>query len=81
MKHKQTGSSVPSGKIYNRRKDKRKIGMESGDGFDADFCVIIELDRKVNVKPCGWIFRVFYGIQEPNSLPMMPFSPSMTKMA
>lgn len=32
--------SVPSGKIYNRNKDKqknRKIGREFRDGFDADF--------------------------------------------
>ena len=32
--------SVPSGKTYNRKKDKqknRKIGREFSDGFDADF--------------------------------------------
>lgn len=32
--------SVPSGKTYNRNKDKqknRKIGREFRDGFDADF--------------------------------------------
>ena len=32
--------SVPSGKIYNREKDKqerRRIGKEFSDGFDADF--------------------------------------------
>ena len=33
-------SGVPSGKTYNRNKDKqknRKIGREFSDGFDADF--------------------------------------------
>lgn len=32
--------SVPSGKTYNRKKDKqerRRIGKEFRDGFDADF--------------------------------------------
>ena len=32
--------SVPSGKTYNREKDKqerRRIGREFSDGFDADF--------------------------------------------
>jgi hypothetical protein len=29
--------SVPSGKVYNRKKDKRRIGVESRNGFDADF--------------------------------------------
>lgn len=32
--------SVPSGKVYNRKKDKqerRRIGVESRDGFDVDF--------------------------------------------
>lgn len=32
--------SVPSGKIYNRKKDKqknRRIGREFSDGFDVDF--------------------------------------------
>lgn len=32
--------SVPSGKTYNRNKDKqerRRIGREFSDGFDADF--------------------------------------------
>ena len=32
--------SVPSGKTYNRNKDKRKIGREFGDGLDVDFIVI-----------------------------------------
>lgn len=31
--------SVPSGKVYNRKKEKRRIGVESRDGLDADFCV------------------------------------------
>jgi hypothetical protein len=29
--------SVPSGKIYNRKMEKRRIGVESRNGFDADF--------------------------------------------
>ena len=29
--------SVPSGKVYNRKKEKHRIGVESRDGFDADF--------------------------------------------
>ena len=36
--------SVPSGKTYNRKKDKqknRKIGREFSDGFDADFLLDI----------------------------------------
>ncbi len=28
--------SVPSGKIYNRKKEKQRIGMEFNDGFHAD---------------------------------------------
>ena len=28
--------SVPSGKTYNRKKDKNRIGKEFSDGFDAD---------------------------------------------
>ena len=46
--------SVPSGKTYNRNKDKQKIGREFRDGFDADFVVmcvggtlILSLDEKV----------------------------------
>ena len=38
---------VPSGKTYNRNKDKqksRKIGREFSDGFDVDF-VIMEKTR------------------------------------
>lgn len=30
--------SVPSGKVYNRKKEKQRIGVESRNGFDADFC-------------------------------------------
>ena len=33
--------SVPSGKVYNRKKEKRRIDVESGNGFDADFFVLI----------------------------------------
>ena len=29
--------SVPSGKVYNRKKEKQRIGVESRNGFDADF--------------------------------------------
>lgn len=29
--------SVPSGKVYNRKKEKKRIGVEFRDGFDADF--------------------------------------------
>lgn len=29
--------SVPSGKVYNRKKEKRKIGAESREGFGTDF--------------------------------------------
>lgn len=29
--------SVPSGKVYNRKKEKQRIGVGSRDGFDADF--------------------------------------------
>ena len=29
--------SVPSGKVYNRKKEKHRIGVESRNGFDADF--------------------------------------------
>ncbi len=31
--------SVPSGKVYNRKKEKHRIGVESRNGFDADFFV------------------------------------------
>ena len=40
--------SVPSGKIYNRKKDKRKnrrIGREFSDGFDVDFIFIMDKTR------------------------------------
>ena len=34
--------SVPSGKAYNRKKEKQRIGVEFRNGFDADlFCRII----------------------------------------
>ncbi len=34
--------SVPSGKTYNRKKEKQRIGKEFRNGFDADlFCKII----------------------------------------
>ena len=31
--------SVPSGKMYNRKKDKERIGIEFRDEFNADFYV------------------------------------------
>ena len=37
--------SVPSGKTYNRKKDKqerRRIGKEFSDGFDADFLLYVK---------------------------------------
>ena len=40
--------SVPSGKTYNRNKDKqesRKIDREFSDGFDVDFIVFMEKTR------------------------------------
>ena len=33
--------SVPSGKAYNRKKEKERISKEFRDGFDADFLYII----------------------------------------
>lgn len=32
--------SVPSGKVYNRKKEKQRIGVESRKGFDADFVTL-----------------------------------------
>ncbi len=32
--------SVPSGKVYNRKKEKQRIGVESRNGFDADFFIL-----------------------------------------
>ena len=37
--------SVPSGKTYNRKKEKQRIGRDSQNGFDADFFVIFEKSR------------------------------------
>ena len=40
--------SVPSGKTYNRKKDKqknRRIGREFSDGFDVDFIFIMDKTR------------------------------------
>ena len=42
--------SVPSGKVYNRKKDKqerRRIGVESRDGFNADFFKISIYQKRV----------------------------------
>lgn len=41
--------SVPSGKVYNRKKEKRKIGVESKDGFDADFFSVINRLRMASI--------------------------------
>lgn len=41
--------SVPSGKVYNRKKEKRKIGVESKDGFDADFFSVINRFRMASI--------------------------------
>ena len=35
--------SVPSGKVYNRKKEKQRIGVESRNGFDAEVFVWIFL--------------------------------------
>ena len=32
--------SVPNGKVYNRNKEKQKIGGEFRNGFNADFFVL-----------------------------------------
>ena len=32
--------SVPSGKVYNRKKEKQRIGVGSRNGFDADFFIL-----------------------------------------
>lgn len=47
----QVTRSVPSGKTYNREKDKqkrRRIGKEFRDGFDADFLICFQesIDKK-----------------------------------
>ena len=33
--------SVPSGKTYNRKKEKQRIGREFKNGFDADFLFVV----------------------------------------
>ena len=33
--------SVPSGKVYNRKKEKQKIGREFKNGFDADLSLCV----------------------------------------
>ena len=43
--------SVPSGKTYNRNKEKQKIGREFSDGFDADFFVSMGKIRNI-MKRC-----------------------------
>lgn len=42
--------SVPSGKIYNRKKEKQRIGREFNDGFHAD-----PLSLKVALRR-GWLY-------------------------
>ena len=34
--------SVPSKKTYNRKKEKQRIGRESGNGFDAGFLFYVQ---------------------------------------
>lgn len=44
---------VPSGKVYNRKKDKqerRRIGVESRDGFDVDFFTISISKREAELR-------------------------------
>ncbi len=36
--------SVPSGKAYDRKKDKRRIGKELSDGFRADLFYLSSVD-------------------------------------
>ena len=43
--------SVPSGKIYNRKKEKQRIGREFNDGFHAD-----PLTLEVGPLRRGWLY-------------------------
>ena len=46
--------SVPSKKTYNRKKEKRKIGREFGNGFDAGFLMQrCRLQSIIDVIVCG----------------------------
>ena len=48
--------SIPSGKTYNRNKDKqksRKIGREFSDGFDVDFFVSKSIHTRLPVYSLG----------------------------
>lgn len=38
--------SVPSGKAYNRKKEKQRIGVEFRNGFDADFFAKFSLEMR-----------------------------------
>lgn len=52
--------SMPSGKTYNRKKDKdkmRKIGRESTDGFKADFFVCMWLRQVILLSVARPSFR------------------------
>jgi len=38
--------SVPSGKTYNRKKEKQRTGKEFRNGFDAGFYIILDRDHE-----------------------------------
>lgn len=44
--------SVPSGKVYNRKKEKQKIGREFKNGFDADLLLCYFLTLRKNIEYC-----------------------------
>ena len=44
--------SVPSGKAYNRKKEKQRIGVEFRNGFDADF--LRSLVLFIHFRPNEW---------------------------
>lgn len=45
--------SVPSGKTYNRKKEKQRIGKEFRNGFEADL-FFQNYILKGSAKPCAW---------------------------
>ena len=47
--------SVPSGKTYDRKKEKQKIGKEFRNGFDADlFCALyLQWTKRKDKTHCG----------------------------
>jgi hypothetical protein len=58
--------SVPSGRVYNRKKDKHRIGVESRDGFDADFLFCAKVNWIINTENkllfCGLFLSEMAGI-------------------